>query len=92
MRLLESMRPWLPGGVALRILAHTNRRRQLASVLQPLATQRVYVLTPARDAYLELELLHEACLEDSLEAGRLAPEFRERGLELRDGHRVDLRI
>ena len=62
-----------------------------ASVLQPLATQRVYVLTPARDdAYLELELLHEARLEDGLEAGRLAPELRERGLELRDGHRVDL--
>ena len=67
MRLLESMRPRLPGGVALRILAHTNRRRQLASVLQPLATQRVYVLTPARDAYLELELLDEARLEDGLQ-------------------------
>ena len=44
----------------------------------------------ARDAYLELELLHEACLEYGLEAGRLAPEFRERGLEFGHGHRVDL--
>ena len=75
----------------LRILCHKPRCRQLASsILQPLATQRVYVLTPARDAYLELELLDEACLEDGLEAGRLAPEFRQRGLELRDGHGVDL--
>ena len=39
------------------------------------------LFTPrARDASSELELLHEARLEDGLEAGRLAPEFRERGL------------
>ena len=50
------------------------------------------LFTPrARDASSELELLHEARLEDGLEAGRLAPEFRERGLEFRDGHGVDRR-
>ena len=50
-------------------------------------------LTPAgaRDAYLEPELLHEARLEDGLEARNVvATEFRERGLELGDGHGVDL--
>ena len=69
---------------------HKTLRELLASVLQPLASTRVFSYSRAAKD-LEVELLDEARLEDGLEAGRLAPEFRERGLEFRDGHGVDRR-